>query len=40
MPRGRGLPSGAAESEKRDGERVYRIVAHEASANATSVPSA
>ena len=28
------------ESEKTDGERVYRIVAREASADATSVPSA
>jgi hypothetical protein len=28
------------ESEKRDGERVYRIVAREASTDATSVPSA
>ena len=28
------------ESEKRDGERVYRIVAREASGGATSVPSA
>ena len=28
------------ESEKRDGERVYRIVAREASTDATNVPSA
>jgi hypothetical protein len=28
------------ESEKTDGERVYRIVAREASTDATSVPSA
>ena len=28
------------ESEKTDGERVYRIVAGKASADATSVPSA
>ena len=28
------------ESEKRDGERVYRIVARETSTDATSVPSA